>query len=479
MEENNFTMKSQLEVMLTCPVCQDIFKDPRQLPCGHSFCMACLEGIIDFASDMPFRCPDCRTSFGPVVGVQKSYALASIADDFRESQKSEEKEIVFCDCCLEMTEPAIKSCLRCQMSLCKEHLQPHLEYQVLHDHPLVTPLGNLRGMRCVLHEFEALKYYCSSSKTYVCNICALEKKQRNLAEESSKILEKKLTDRMNEHYNDVMQILEECKESVNKIKEEIRQELLTNSKDSWIDFVTVLLLCLWLISVFYAHSSSADNQNLKDKLEKQESELYKMYHLFAEKYGDFPLKHHKTKDIREDLDVLTLSDDSASPFLKVSRDLQSVERVKAKLSHPSHPARFEEVPQVLSSQCFSSGKHVWKVEVEGSWNLAVSYTSIQRKGKGVDGAFFGGNAVSWSLMRNDKGQLFAYHNNNKEMLQTTLKHSIVAVVVDFGKDTISFLEVGVAVNELHTFIVKLAEPVCLGIGLYCAEPPSRASIIAA
>uniref|UniRef100_A0A3Q3JCE2 RING-type domain-containing protein n=1 Tax=Monopterus albus TaxID=43700 RepID=A0A3Q3JCE2_MONAL len=81
------TEKSQLEEMLMCPVCQDIFKDPRQLPCGHSLCMGCLENMMDHFSDAPFRCPDCRTNFGQIMGVQKNYALANIADDFRENRR--------------------------------------------------------------------------------------------------------------------------------------------------------------------------------------------------------------------------------------------------------------------------------------------------------------------------------------------------------------------------------------------------------
>lgn len=82
------TEKTKLEEMLTCPVCQDIFKDPRQLPCGHSMCMSCLENMMDHTSDMPFRCPDCRGYFGHTIAVQKSYALANIAEDFRVNRRS-------------------------------------------------------------------------------------------------------------------------------------------------------------------------------------------------------------------------------------------------------------------------------------------------------------------------------------------------------------------------------------------------------
>lgn len=79
--------QTRLEELLMCPVCQDTFKDPRQLPCGHSMCMDCLTNLLDHSTDAPFRCPDCRADFGQVVNLQKSYALASIAEDFKLSKK--------------------------------------------------------------------------------------------------------------------------------------------------------------------------------------------------------------------------------------------------------------------------------------------------------------------------------------------------------------------------------------------------------
>lgn len=75
--------KLQLAELLTCPVCQDIFKDPRQLPCGHSLCLECVEKMIDHTSENPFRCPDCRAYFGQIVEVQKNYTLSGIAEEYR------------------------------------------------------------------------------------------------------------------------------------------------------------------------------------------------------------------------------------------------------------------------------------------------------------------------------------------------------------------------------------------------------------
>uniref|UniRef100_A0A6B2LKS1 RING-type domain-containing protein n=1 Tax=Arcella intermedia TaxID=1963864 RepID=A0A6B2LKS1_9EUKA len=39
---------------LECPICLDLFKDPRMLPCGHTFCFKCVQPI------QPLSCPLCR-----------------------------------------------------------------------------------------------------------------------------------------------------------------------------------------------------------------------------------------------------------------------------------------------------------------------------------------------------------------------------------------------------------------------------------
>lgn len=459
--------------MLTCPVCQDIFKDPRQLPCGHSLCMLCLEGMIDFSSDMPFRCPDCRAFFGPVVNVQKSYALANIAEDSRENQKAKQNVSVPCDCC-QNKELAVKTCLKCEVSLCKEHIMSHYECLAYTGHPLVKPLHDLVNRKCPQHDDEVLKYYCTVSRSYVCNLCAVEKKQMNLAAEASSVLGRKLTAQMDEHFQLFEDTLKDCANSVKKLKEEIQnQKLKSNANDSLVNSVTLVLLCLWFIAVFYAYCYSVDNQNLTESLEKQKTSLHNIYSTVAE----ILIKQPAWSNINtgEELEIPTLDIDSASPFLQVSPDLQSVTRRQKKLTFPSRASRFDVAPQVLSTQCFSSGTHHWLVEVEGYWDIAVSYQSIQRKGK--DGSAFGTNKHSWSLTRNSKGQLFAYHNRSKKVLTQSLTHNRVVVAVDFERGTITFTEAASTFTQLCEFQAKLTQPLCLGFGLYRVEPLSRATVV--
>ncbi len=172
-----------------------------------------------------------------------------------------------------------------------------------------------------------------------------------------------------------------------------------------------------------------------------------------------------------------LDPDTASPFLGVSADLQTVERVKTKLDYPNSNSRFDKAPQVLSTRCFSSGTHIWVVEAEGYWDIAVSYKSILRKRK--YSSAFGNNAESWSLTHNGKGTLFAYHNKRKTVVPGTLQSRRIAVAVNFKKGDIIFSAVESTITQLHEFKAKLTQPVCLGLGLYRVDPPSRASVVKA
>jgi len=52
--------KGQLRTQLECSICYEIFKEPRELPCGHSFCTACLERLASFGNSEFVDCPSCR-----------------------------------------------------------------------------------------------------------------------------------------------------------------------------------------------------------------------------------------------------------------------------------------------------------------------------------------------------------------------------------------------------------------------------------
>uniref|UniRef100_S4RPJ1 RING-type domain-containing protein n=1 Tax=Petromyzon marinus TaxID=7757 RepID=S4RPJ1_PETMA len=110
------TPSKSVDSELCCSICLDTFVCPSTLSCGHSFCLRCLEAAWETAS----------------VGVGMA-------------------EAIVCDICSGGQIPAVKTCLRCEMSYCATHARPHLENPRLREHLLVAPIANLEERRCQQH----------------------------------------------------------------------------------------------------------------------------------------------------------------------------------------------------------------------------------------------------------------------------------------------------------------------------------------
>ena len=56
-------VESVVEREISCPLCHNIFQEPKKLPCDHVFCKACLEMLAAKRSATPaeISCPDCQS----------------------------------------------------------------------------------------------------------------------------------------------------------------------------------------------------------------------------------------------------------------------------------------------------------------------------------------------------------------------------------------------------------------------------------
>uniref|UniRef100_A0A8C4VUS4 Uncharacterized protein n=1 Tax=Gopherus evgoodei TaxID=1825980 RepID=A0A8C4VUS4_9SAUR len=78
---------------------------------------------------------------------------------------------------------------------------------------------------------------------------------------------------------------------------------------------------------------------------------------------------------------VTLDPDTAHPHLILSEDGKSVRWGPAQQDVPDNFRRFDPVPCVLGCEGFTSGRHCWEVEVDGSsWAVGVARESVRRKG---------------------------------------------------------------------------------------------------
>lgn len=150
---------SVTESQFRCPVCLDILKEPVSTPCGHTYCMSCINNYWDKTDTRKFSCPQCRETFSPRPVLRRNTVLAEVVDKLKISEMVTAPELylgglgeVPCDFCpVESKLRAVKSCLVCLASFCELHILPHREVGTLRRHKLVAAVECLSERLCAQH----------------------------------------------------------------------------------------------------------------------------------------------------------------------------------------------------------------------------------------------------------------------------------------------------------------------------------------
>ncbi|MEQ2159974.1 hypothetical protein GOODEAATRI_028766 [Goodea atripinnis] len=145
-----------------CVICMDSFTNPVSIPCGHNFCLECINGFWDTSHKS--ECPLCKENFRnrPALRVNPPRRNCST-----ESSKSDN---ITCDICGENKLTAVKSCLVCQASYCEMHLTPHLRDSMMTKHRLTDPATFRTSHLCRNHN-KPLEMFCKKCQSPVCTSC--------------------------------------------------------------------------------------------------------------------------------------------------------------------------------------------------------------------------------------------------------------------------------------------------------------------
>ena len=184
---------NQLDENLQCTVCLERLNDPRTLPCWHSFCKVCLEGVVktnrDKAPrDRPIReipCPNCRTTFvlepdKQVADMPRNHFTCNMVQAMAVLDRG-----IDIPCSHNCSQSySVACCVTCEKFLCRECLTIHHSYPGYNGHSVLTmeelskPENRKKikdKMYCDEHSGMILKIYCETCDQLICRDCMVFK----------------------------------------------------------------------------------------------------------------------------------------------------------------------------------------------------------------------------------------------------------------------------------------------------------------
>lgn len=187
-------MSAVEEDITKCSVCEDVFKEPKLLPCIHTFCAECLKRNVSIGEAASGKqvacCPLCRVSFEIPAGGCDALSKDSYVERFVQLTRILKSHSIqtHCNSCGEDKDDGDRStsasmfCLDCLMNLCEQCCRHHRKSRLTSQHKLVSGARDMRSTEvsllkrpsCQKHAGEDVKVYCSQCRCCTCPLCFIE-----------------------------------------------------------------------------------------------------------------------------------------------------------------------------------------------------------------------------------------------------------------------------------------------------------------
>ncbi|XP_027876027.1 tripartite motif-containing protein 16-like [Xiphophorus couchianus] len=504
----------------SCSICLDLLTDPVTIPCGHSYCMNCINSFWDDGEQKKsYHCPQCGKSITQRPDLEKNTILSALVEQLKktglQAAPAEHRytvhEDVACDFCTGRKLKAIKSCLVCLASYCEKHLQPHYDVAPLKKHKLVEPSKNLQKNICARYstvsaaaerterqrELEERRGNIQQRiqdrekdvKLLQQEVEAINHSADKTVEDSEKIFTE-LIRLLQKRRSDVKQQIRSQQETevsrVKDVQEKLEQEITElKRKDAELEQLShtedhnQFLLnypSLPALSESTKYSSfSFLPPYFEDMTDAVSMFREKLQNLLKDTWKNIPMTVTKENILLPEpkpeqqptgragflkyLCDITLDPNTAHRYLLLSEGNRKVVVMEQHPSYSSHPDRFTHYYQVLSKESLT-GRCYWEVERSSRVYVAVAYKNISRTGGGIESGF-GGNDKSWAL--NCYQNIYHFFHNNESTPISGPVSSRVGVYLDHEAGILSFYSVSESMTLIHRVQTRFTEPLHAGI----------------
>ncbi|XP_035477683.1 tripartite motif containing 35-28 [Scophthalmus maximus] len=374
MDEDMAEEPLRMQQELTCPVCQEVFREPVLLPCTHSLCRECLRGSLRVSS----RCPVCRGEFAEAQAIADR-ALSNACEVFLRQARAGRPDQ-----------------RRASGDECKMHLRPLELYCERDEEPVCVECVTLHNT----HKLWPLREGAPLCKKELrLRVDIFEKKV-----ESYKKMSRKLGNAVEHIKYQAVQAEKQIKAEFERLhealvtEEALRLQALVTEEEQKIGAIEELIAntdkdvvklnrLIDSLKIEMGNEDLTLLQNFKNLKRKAQwtgedpcipnDSLLDM----GKHVGTLGFKIWKKMQDHVKYYPVVLNPNTASPWLSVDADLTSVKESSELLTVAENPERFNPCVFVLGAEGYTSGKHRWDVIVGDSpkWIVGVCKESVARK----------------------------------------------------------------------------------------------------
>ena len=238
----------------TCSVCFTVFKEPKMLPCLHTFCLECLKMLWQRGTKAPrgykagnnktINCPECRekVTLSSLAELPSSFSITRLVDIVKMQDRLIKEAPPSCQSCSSKTR-AVATCAPCGIFLCAPCLDVHKTLKLTSSHQInslddiksgkvtVPSILDHKKEMCSVHPDKPLELYCKTDKCLICLGCAVVT-HRNHQYDFVDQIAKQHKSEIQKTLPDLKLQLERIQETTDKVKDMEKQIQLRKEKNT-------------------------------------------------------------------------------------------------------------------------------------------------------------------------------------------------------------------------------------------------------